>query len=112
MKTILALGVLLVAGAGVATAQEPAARPDTAKAAAKWDSASAHKEHAAPGQQAMALDLNTATKPQLEAAGLGPYADKIMQGRPFKSTQELVDKKILPPEAVDNLKGKVKFGPS
>lgn len=44
------------------------------------------------------LDLNTATKEQLLAfKGIGQvYADKIIQGRPFKMRSELVSRKIMP----------------
>jgi DNA uptake protein ComE-like DNA-binding protein len=113
MKTMFALGVLLVAGAGVAAAQEPAARPDTMKPKAAWDSAKAGADKAYPsqaGQQAAALDLNRATKGQLEAAGLGSHADKIIQARPFKSEKDLVEKKILTADEWKALKGKVKVG--
>jgi competence protein ComEA len=44
------------------------------------------------------LDINSATKPQLEALkGIGPkYAEAIIKGRPYKGKDELVSKKIVP----------------
>lgn len=44
------------------------------------------------------LDINSATKPQLEALkGIGPkYAEAIIKGRPFKGKDELVSQKIVP----------------
>ncbi len=44
------------------------------------------------------LDINTATKPQLEALkGVGPkYAEAIVKGRPYARKDELVSKKVMP----------------
>lgn len=52
---------------------------------------------AKPQQQAM-LNLNTATREQLLAfPGIGAaYADKIIEGRPFKMRSELVGRHIMP----------------
>lgn len=109
-KLILA-GALAVAGAGTASAQETMPKQDSSKARATADSA-ARAYPAAPARTTAALDLNTASRTELEAAGLGPYADKIMAQRPFKSAKDLVDKKIVPQEAWNGLKDKVKVGPT
>ncbi|HUM17873.1 MAG TPA: helix-hairpin-helix domain-containing protein [Candidatus Nitrosotalea sp.] len=95
---LLSLGTL---SAPAVWAQAPKAAPAPAKPAPKDD-----KKDSAGHEL---LDLNTASEDQLKTIpGIGDaYAKKIVQNRPYKRKDELVQKKVLPKATYDKIKDHV-----
>jgi competence protein ComEA len=92
LVTLTCVGLLLVGNGSYA---QTAKKAPTTKAQAT--------------QSAAMLDVNTASKAELEALpGIGTaYSQKIIDGRPYARKDELVSKKILPQATYDKIKDKV-----
>lgn len=77
------------------------------KSSAEASDQSAEKN--ASGKKASKIDVNTASKEDLDALpGIGDaYAQKIIEGRPYKSKSDLVRKGVLPASEYDKVKDQI-----
>jgi competence protein ComEA len=90
---MLLASLVLVLGMSIAVSH-----PNAAQTAAK---------PAATAGAADLLDINSATKAQLDALpGIGSvYSQKIIDGRPYAKKTDLVNKKVLPQATYNKIKG-------
>jgi competence protein ComEA len=93
IAALVALVVALGAGTAPALAQAPA-KPE---------------QKAPPAAKKQPLDINSASAAELKAVkGIGEAdAKKIVENRPYKSTDELVQKKVMSKATYDKIKDQI-----
>ncbi len=101
---VLCFALSLVSGMSVAQGTEPGVAEIASAAPAQSTMAPAAKPASTDK-----LDINTATKDQLKAlTGIGDaYSQKIIDGRPYRAKNELVQKKIIPQATYDKIKDQI-----
>src|SRR5438034_9933617 len=91
---------------GIGTRIWAADKPADKRPAAESSKAADKKNEA---KKAGLVDINSATKEELQAvSGIGnAYSEKIISGRPYKTKNVLVKKKIIPKATYDKIQDQI-----
>ncbi len=94
----LVAGISLSGQSSAGTAKPPTDSKAQASSTAKSATTAAEK-----------LDINSATKDQLQAlTGIGEaYSQKIIDNRPYRTKRDLVTKKVIPQATYDKIKDQI-----
>ena len=108
------IAAFLIAATSGAFAQAPSAQPTTppttVKPAVTAPTATTPvKPVTTPAKPAARIDINTAALAELQTLkGIGQArAEAIVKGRPFKSKDELLEKKIVPQNVYSDIKDQI-----
>jgi len=93
---VLIFALSVVSGVASGQAAEAGSKPEAMATSGQMANAAAADK----------LDINTATKDQLKALpGIGDaYSQKIIDARPYRAKNQLVQKKIIPQATYDKIK--------
>lgn len=102
----LTLALVLFSGSMLVLAQTAAPAKQTKTQTTTKKTTTTKTASAAPSE---VIDINTATKEQLEALpAIGTtYSQKIIDNRPYKRKDELVSKKVLPTATFQKIRSKI-----
>jgi len=103
---VVLLALFFVVGLSVAAEKKSTGSEGTTKTETKTTEKSVTKE---PAQKSAKLDINSASKEELmKLPGIGDEtAQKIIDGRPYKSKDQLKSKKIIPAKTYDKIKNQI-----